>query len=487
DLFYRHRAGRPPLPYPLAALGGGWPVRIAVLAGAALLGPSVYSWVLGIGALWLALVVVPESLGSALASLRPPGRVYPDRPPLTGPARLRLAKSIIRRAVSVPVSRFLMALVPPRRHALVGGLPDTEENSLTTALGLTRRYAGRVIMVANDVAVVTRQLHRVAGLLGRPEAADAVTVVPKAGWRTYWTFVTAELVCYTHGLYDSPRPLRRRVHVNLWHGTGPKWNANANFAQRIGAQAHSASSPLWGLEAIRALSMRPDTALVTGNPRQDVIAAATDRSVLPGVGIDPDRPFVLWLPTFRNSSAAGLVGLTEGEPLSAEAGRAFTAAAEQADVQLIAKPHRLDAARLGELGLRVITDDDLAAAGVTLYQLIGLADGMLSDYSSVWVDYLDLGRSIGLYVPDLDRYADGRGLNLPLLGDVAGELIVTEQTAADFFAAVAAGKCFAEDGQQALRRRLAMISVPLGERTDRMITEIAELARSRYRTDLGLS
>lgn len=476
DLFYRHRTGRRPLPYLLSVLGGGWPVRIPALIIGALSGPTGHSWLLGIGSLWLALVVVPESLGSALASLRPAGRDYGEQPPLSGPARLRLAKSVLRRAVSVPVSRLLMLLRAPRRQALVGGLPDTEENSLVTAIGLTRRYGGQVFLVANDVEVVRTQLRRVADLLGTPEAADRVSVITKAGLKTYLIFVDSELVLYTHGLYDSPRPVRRRLHVNLWHGTGPKWNANANFAQRIGAQAHSASSPLWGLEAIRALSMRPETAVVAGNPRQDVIAAATDRTAVAGLGLDPERPYVLWLPTFRRSTAAGLVGLAEGESLSPAAAAAFLAAADRAGVQLIIKPHRLDADRLGELGLTVITDADLSAAGVTLYQLIGLADGLLSDYSSVWVDYLDTGRSIGLYVPDLDSYTAGRGLNLPALGDVAGELIITEESAAEFFSAVADGKCFAEDAQLRLRRRLAMITVPPGSRTDAMLGDLKALA-----------
>lgn len=475
DLFYRHRSGRRPLPYLLSVLAGGWPLRIPALIIGALTGPTGHAWLLGIGTVWLALIVVPESLGSALASLRPAGRDYGDQPPLPVAARLRLAKSVLRRAVSVPVSRLLMVLRAPRRRALVGGLPDTEENSLVTTIGLARRYRGEIFLVANDVELVRTQLRRVAALIGATEAADRVTVINKTGLRTYLIFIDSELVLYTHGLYDSPRPVRKRLHVNLWHGTGPKWNANANFAQRIGAQAHSASSPLWGLEAIKALSMRPDTVIVAGNPRQDVITAATDRTALAGLGLDPERPYVLWLPTFRRSTAAGLVGLAEGESLTASAAAAFTAAADRAGVQVIIKPHRLDADRLGELGLTVITDADLGTAGVTLYQLIGLSDGLLSDYSSVWVDYLETGRSIALFVPDLDSYTAGRGLNLPQLGDVAGELIITEDTAAEFFSAVADGKCFAEDAQLRLRRRLAMITPP-GSRTDAMLDDLRTLA-----------
>ena len=64
-------------------------------------------------------------------------------------------------------------------------------------------------------------------------------------------------------------------------------------------------------------------------------------------------------------------------------------------------------------GAVILTNDELAAAGVQLYELIGASSGLLTDYSSVWIDYLSLDRPIGFVVPDELGYAAGRGFTPP--------------------------------------------------------------------------
>ncbi|GAB2473275.1 CDP-glycerol glycerophosphotransferase family protein [Jatrophihabitans fulvus] len=449
DIAYRLRGGRPPVPVVVQRLGGGWAVRTLVVVAAGL--TDVSAPVLWIGAAWLALVYVPESL---------PRTATPTR-------NLSILRKKLRRTLAVPVTRLLMRLTRARHVALVAGLPDTEENSLVTAAVLAERYRGEVVLVANDPAATRTALDHVAGRLGRD--AGRVRVIAKRG--AYRTFVRAELVAYTHGLYDSPRPAGRRLHVNLWHGTGPKWNANANFAQRIGAQAHAASSPLWGLSAIEALSLGPDTRLVTGNPRQDVVAAAGPLPADLG-----GRPLVLWLPTFRTSERAGLVGLREGRPIAPDAVAAFAAAAERHGVTLVAKPHRLDSETFA--GVRTLTDADLAAMGVTLYELLGHADGLISDYSSVWLDVLDRPTSVALYVPDLDSYRAARGLNRPDLEVAAGGLFVDAGTADGFFADVAAGRVWRTDARAHCVDRIEY-ATPAGSRADALLDDLARFAAER--------
>lgn len=464
DVFYRSRGGRTPPAWWVSDLGrGGRVVYYAiVLAGGA------RGWFAVVGAIWLLLVYVPESLFHAK--------------PRKFPRSVGVLKKEVRRAIAVPVARLFMRVTRPQRLALVAGLPDSEENSLATAAELARSYPGEVVLVANDPALARAALDRAAALLGID--ASRVTVIAKKG--AFGTFLRAELVFYTHGLYDSPRPVGRRLHVNLWHGTGPKWNANANFAQRIGAQAHAASSPLWGHEAMRALSVPADARLVAGNPRQDVVAAARDRHKLDPLGLDPARPLVVWLPTFRSSATAGLVGLREGDPITAADGRAFAAAAERHGVQLAAKPHRLDSELFTSLGVTVLTDEQILAAGLTLHELMGFAAGLVSDYSSGWVDVLDRDVSIALHVPDIDAYRTARGLNRPDLAVVADGLTITPQDADAFFADVAAGRVWQAAAKDRCAERIELIDVPAGARTRTMLAQLGELARERLGDDLGL-
>lgn len=49
------------------------------------------------------------------------------------------------------------------------------------------------------------------------------------------------------------------------------------------------------------------------------------------------------------------------------------------------------------------------------YRLLAASDGLISDYSSVFFDYLALRRQIILYIPDLKRYRKKRGMYMNLL------------------------------------------------------------------------
>ncbi|RHA38893.1 CDP-glycerol glycerophosphotransferase family protein [Cellulomonas rhizosphaerae] len=389
-----------------------------------------------------------------------------------------------RRAVATAAWRVLMRIVPTAPVALVAGLPDTEENSLVTAVRVAQRSRGSVVLVAGDPARGRAALDRVATALGAEPAATRVRVVAKRAPRTAWLFVRAELVLYTHGLFDSPRPVGRRLHVNLWHGTGPKWSGNANVSQRIGAQVLSTASPIWGSATARALSMR-DATLVPGNARQDLLGTGP-RDVAGLLGLDPGRPLVLWMPTFRRAERAGSVGLSEGADLADdELAGDLPSLAAAAGVQLVVKPHRSDSARYEALGLAVLDDATIAAAGVTLTQVMGAAHGMLSDYSSAWVDFFATGAPIALYCPDLDAYVRDRGLNDPPLGQVAAGLMLrTGGDAQAFFASVAEGAQYAPAARDALLHALAMDIGP--GRADRMLDGVRDAALARLGTDVHL-
>ena len=423
-------------------------------------------------------------------------------------ARARLVALRVRAVLARALAHAVMRVLPPHAQSLVAGLPDSEENSLVTAIALARRTRGRVLLVANDPAHAREQLDRVAEVLdaaspearqsavvgGRTarEAADVVVVVPKKGVATFLEFLRSAVVAYTHGLYDSPRPAGRRLHVNLWHGSGPKWNANAKQSVRVGADLLAANNEPWGRETARALAMPPGTRILPGNPRQDVMLAAatapraTTREALARLGLDPDAPVLLWMPTFRTSARAGRVGLREGQPfgeMSDPVLEAIAARCSATGVQLVLKTHRHDDDDYTRLGAHVLTTEDVLDAGLTLYELIGLADAMLSDYSSVWVDFLATGRTVALHCPDLAEYERERGLNAPPLREVAGGLLLTSpDDAVELVADVAARRVFRSGELAATRSALGVTLPGPGGRTlaDALLDELAALATERF-------
>ena len=61
---------------------------------------------------------------------------------------------------------------------------------------------------------------------------------------------------------------------------------------------------------------------------------------------------------------------------------------------------------------RVLTQDEMEDLGLTMYTMLPAFDGLVTDVSSVWVDYLLLDKPMVFAFPDIQDYRDGRGLSI---------------------------------------------------------------------------
>lgn len=79
------------------------------------------------------------------------------------------------------------------------------------------------------------------------------------------------------------------------------------------------------------------------------------------------------------------------------------------NIILIIKPHpaeNIDAVRkIGLSNIVFINDIDIFAGNTNLYQLLALSDALITDYSSVYYDYLLTKKPIGLAIPDITTYS----------------------------------------------------------------------------------
>lgn len=353
------------------------------------------------------------------------------------------------------VHRVLGSSLRRSDAACVYGWPDAEENSLFAAVELAEETPLRVTLLAQDPSAAAGYL-----AVANPRAAP-VEIVAKDSARGVLRASAAAVLLFTHGLYGSPDLTRRKLVVNLWHGFGPKANANAAFSARIPFRVMTCNTPLWGRAAATSLGV-PDARLVqTGNPRQVALRTPPPPAALERLGLTSS--FVLWMPTYRLSNGSSGPVWRDAPSLSDRNrdGRdpvsALAEAAAAAGVQLVVKPHPLDADRYEAGGLRVVTTDEVFAAGMTLYQFIGASGAMISDYSSVWVEYLDLDRPLLLYCPDIAGYVGGRGLSRPYMTDIAAQLIVEQvDDILPFLEAVREGADWRPDGRAAVRTALRL-------------------------------
>lgn len=80
-------------------------------------------------------------------------------------------------------------------------------------------------------------------------------------------------------------------------------------------------------------------------------------------------------------------------------------------MRLIVKPHYFDVHSLSRIlrhrkNILLLTDDELNKQGLDFYDILKGSELLITDYSSVYIDYLVTTKPIIFFVPDLEDYLE---------------------------------------------------------------------------------
>ena len=331
----------------------------------------------------------------------------------------------------VTMARALVSLfnrlVPKQSKAVLAGFPDMEDSIVELA---------RQIALRRDLAIVVL-VDRTRGNLPA-KLPTGVIVCRRKSLAGLFHYVTAKYVFFTHGLYLSPRPPASQICVNVWHGMPIK-----RIGHMLGRTPPPSTFVLATSDMFRGLvgqsfGVSGSRILVTGIPRNDVLVRASShaQTIKNRLGIDGRRGgprLIVWLPTYRKA-VRGIVR-TDGQVHQSIFGMddldpgSFSDFLEAQNCLCIIKPHPMAADfadRHDSPGLKIWRDGDLDANGISLYELVGAADLLITDASSVYVDYLILDKPVVIAFPDLDEYRHSRGFALePIEEYFAGPVVST--------------------------------------------------------------
>ncbi len=299
--------------------------------------------------------------------------------------------------------------------------------------------------------------------LVRSFAAGPVRVVPKWSARGILTFLTARYVMSTSNIFGNRPPPSSQIMVSLWHGEPPT-KCTARFEDHGGLNASYAPVCSTVGRAYRSaeFDIHPLRVPIVGAPRNDRMLQ-TDGSAVRRVllGDDAARPAFLWMPSYRVGRYADgprfdAVGVQPGVPYTAGELRQLDDWLVENDARMVVKLHHRDVNSFTEdyRAIRVLTKPDLVRHRVTVYQALAAFDALITDMSSVWVDYLLLDRPIVFAFPDVQHYRDGRGLNLePYEHWVPGQFIQTMDELLAALGALLAGHDPMSEERARARRR----------------------------------
>ncbi|PKQ15402.1 MAG: hypothetical protein CVT67_09720 [Actinobacteria bacterium HGW-Actinobacteria-7] len=257
-----------------------------------------------------------------------------------------------------------------------------------------------------------------------------------------------------------------QVVLNTWHGVPikkmgfeiPNGRVEARNVLRVLMQCtylvsgSDYESDALYLRSHRLTGLYRGTILETGHPRLDLTVNADreeQRAKLRSAGFaaGSDRTVVLYAPTWRGSSISEPQDTVDEVTAFVES---LVARLGEDDYTILLKLHPLTAAHLA-------AEDRLASmlvpADFDTNELLSAVDVLISDYSSIFVDYMVTGRPIVFYIKDVEDYMHERGVYLrpeELPGPVTTD---AESVAACIVHAEADSELYATR-YESLRRRL---------------------------------
>ena len=128
------------------------------------------------------------------------------------------------------------------------------------------------------------------------------------------------------------------------------------------------------------------------------------------------KKYIIWYPTVRQFKGGGKTGSKEPIPILFYKDNAIklNKSASKLGVLIIIKPHFAQATeyikKMALSNIRFINDDFFLNNNISSYSLVGSCDALLTDYSSVYYDYLLKNRPIGLIWEDLEEYKKNPGV-----------------------------------------------------------------------------
>lgn len=227
-------------------------------------------------------------------------------------------------------------------------------------------------------------------------------------------FFRSKYIFHTHGLYLNATT-KQQIVFSLWHGMPLKRiqylfpKDLTNIANRkLNINITIATSDLMAEIVSRCFNCDISKVKVVGLPRNDYLF-----DKLKFKNIPEDQKVIVWMPTYRD-------GINRKEGVQYEFGLPIVNSKNYSEINewcsknnicIIIKFHpyqKINNILSGLSNIKIVSED-IVDEKKHFYSYLGSADALITDYSSVYIDYLSIDKPIGFILEDYAKYKDDRG------------------------------------------------------------------------------
>lgn len=320
------------------------------------------------------------------------------------------------------ILRIISPYLPRGEKVVLRGYPFYDDNLISIYNSLQSRGWTEIVWVTDDVSKYPPTIDWNKNLI----------LVKYKSIRDLYYSIFSRYLFITDG-YIFEAPLPGQIVINLWHGIPLKRIGKLSGDKARRDSILIATSDFTKDIFYKSFNTNINDIIITGQPRTDRMLSANKNNVLARLyEINLKRKKILiWLPTFRKSDYRK--GKIDGHQYnniyncSNFSDAVFNKILLENNAICFVKPHPL-AKRVETQyhdNIIFIDEDWLYKYNLSLYELIGISDLLISDISSVIVDYILLDRPMVLLFEDLIEYEKSRGFSLNPLCDYLPAEIAT--------------------------------------------------------------
>lgn len=316
---------------------------------------------------------------------------------------------------------YRLQIKPKEDQIVVLSHIKIEDNALAMANYLAERHLDKKVSLMVSSKDFRHRDFLNSKLNPRVKVVSFPTVRP-LNKESFQILFGAKNIFFTHLLFPFDRYLKNINTINIWHGVGhKKINLARGFKTGVPATYTIATSEMSQAMFADLFGNPIETVKIAGLPRNDVMLRKQKEirdfpKVSPLYGYDK---LMIWMPTFRRkvsknvyeqevySEVDNIFGIEDFEI------ERFNSMLKANNTLCVMKSHYFVTSYKKSEGfsnILFIDDELLAKNQLLLYELMAWTDALITDYSSVMIDYSLLDQPIFLIAEDLEDYKNGQGL-----------------------------------------------------------------------------
>lgn len=333
-----------------------------------------------------------------------------------------LINSLIYKITKIPYKFILDRLSVKENYIVFTSLPDFSDNSkilydymLENCKDKNYKYIWLVKKIDKNIQKSTNNTTIFIKNVSKFHKGQTLRAL-------FYTSI-AKMIFFTHGSPKENLKIKKeQIVINLWHGCGYK-SVEKNKTSYIernyfdyalvpGNIFIDNKAVFWGCDKNQILNI--------GYPRYDLLFKENDKTREYVEKLrNGNNKIIIWMPTFRKTEFGvypeeKINDSFELPILNSENDLILlnSICKENSAILCIKKhPYQIEykSSKLELSNIIFIDNDDLVENNIDLYSLMKYTDGLITDYSSIAIDYILIDKAIGFTLDDFENYSKTRG------------------------------------------------------------------------------